>query len=321
MMTKEPLVSIVIPAYKTTYLQQAITSAINQTYENIEIIVVNDKSPFDIREIVEKNGSNKIKYFENAENIGGKDLVAQWNHCVKFSKGEFICLLCDDDVYEPEYIDTLIGLAKQYPSCNVFRSGVVIINQKGDVCDYYPSSPESESVLEYIWHVSKQYRRQSISEFLIRRERFEACNGYFNTPLAWGADYISIYHFAKDGGIVSTNKRLVRFRQSGENISSSPKDKHILEKLRAWIIKHDETERIIRECNPNSIDLYLELNDNYIHEQRKGLLPGMNMNDFLCLLKHPNEYGVTRRMLFKAVYTRIVWGIESRLLGTRHDSK
>ena len=66
-MEKQPLVSIIIPVYNgSNYIKEAIDSAINQTYSNIEIIVVNDGSNDNgaTAKIVKKYG-NKVKYFEN----------------------------------------------------------------------------------------------------------------------------------------------------------------------------------------------------------------------------------------------------------------
>ena len=129
-MHKNELVSIVIPAYKATYLKETIESALQQTYSNIEVIVVNDKSPYDISSIVRSFNDRRIRYYENEENIGGKDLVAQWNRCLSYAKGEYFCLLCDDDIYTPTFVEEMLRLAEKYPNCNVFRGRAVVIDKE-----------------------------------------------------------------------------------------------------------------------------------------------------------------------------------------------
>ena len=96
-------VSVILPAYKSAYLNQAIESILNQTYTNFELIIVDDASPEDIKEVVSKFSDKRIKYYKNQENIGGKSLVAQWNHCMQYASGEYFVLAADDDIYHTEF--------------------------------------------------------------------------------------------------------------------------------------------------------------------------------------------------------------------------
>lgn len=218
-MTRTPLVSIAIPAYKSVFLRQAIDSVLAQTFADWELIIVNDASPDPISMIVNGYTDSRISYYANATNIGRENPAANWNRCLELAKGEFFCLLCDDDCYEPSFLDEMLAIANKYPDVSVFRSRAKIINEDGDVLDYYPSAPEWESCSDYIWHKESRVRRQSISEFLLRRTYICNLGGYFSLPKAWFADEISIYRFAQENGIVSVNRPLFRFRASRQNIS------------------------------------------------------------------------------------------------------
>lgn len=109
-----PLVSIIIPVYNgSNYLKEAIDSALAQTYENIEIIVVNDGSTDDTEEIALSYG-NKIRYFSK-ENGG---VASALNLAIKNSNGEYISWLSHDDVYSPNKIAKQISKIKDLKDKN-----------------------------------------------------------------------------------------------------------------------------------------------------------------------------------------------------------
>ena len=56
----KPLISIIIPAYKDTYLDECINSIIKQSYDNWQLIVVNDGSPYNLDTIINKYNDNRI---------------------------------------------------------------------------------------------------------------------------------------------------------------------------------------------------------------------------------------------------------------------
>ena len=227
-----PKVSIAIPAYKAAFLDQAIDSVLAQTFTNWELIIVNDKSPEPITEIVERYTDSRIRYYVNETNIGYEDPAVNWNKCLGYAKGEFFALLCDDDFYEPTFIEELLRLANKYSDVAVFRSRAKIINENNQALDYYPSAPEWESCTDYLWHKVSRKRNQTISEFLLRRKQICALGGYSSLPKAWFADEISICRFAQERGIASSNHLLTMFRISRDNISGE-NNRNIRQKVRA----------------------------------------------------------------------------------------
>jgi glycosyltransferase involved in cell wall biosynthesis len=251
------MVTIAIPAYKATYLEAAIQSAINQTYRDIEVVVVNDKSPNDITSIVKSFDDERIRYFINEENIGGKDLVAQWNKCLSYARGEFFCLLCDDDLYTPSFVEEMIALSEKHPLADVFRGRVKMISGDGKLADIFTSSPEYEATYDYMWQKWKGTRRQTVSEFMIRTSRARAVGGYYSLPRGWGSDSLSVFLFSMANGIVSTNKILVSFRQSGQNISSSSRD-DAEQKICAAELYREKCRELISGCEDENLRAMLE---------------------------------------------------------------
>src|SRR5690606_26177114 len=101
-------ISFVLPAYKARFLKQAIESILNQTYSHFELIIVDDVSPEDLYAIVSCYEDSRIHYYRNKENIGGKSLVSQWNHCMQYAQGDYLVMAADDDIYHPNFLKSCV---------------------------------------------------------------------------------------------------------------------------------------------------------------------------------------------------------------------
>ena len=115
-----PKVSIIIPVYNgSNYLKSAIDSALSQTYENIEIIVVNDGSKDNgATDTIAKSYGNKIRYFVK-ENGGVSTAL---NLGIEKMSGEYFSWLSHDDMYYPKKIE------KQVEQLEKTRSDLIIIS-------------------------------------------------------------------------------------------------------------------------------------------------------------------------------------------------
>jgi hypothetical protein len=71
--------SFIMPCYKRQFLGKAIESILAQTYDDFELVVVNDASPEKLYEVVNSISDPRLRYEENITNLGGRDLVACWN--------------------------------------------------------------------------------------------------------------------------------------------------------------------------------------------------------------------------------------------------
>ena len=103
MSTYNPLVSIVIPVYKgANYMREAIDSALNQTYKNIEIIVVNDGSPDDGEtERIALSYGDRVRYFYKPN--GG--CASALNYGISQMKGQWFSWLSHDDAYTYDKVE------------------------------------------------------------------------------------------------------------------------------------------------------------------------------------------------------------------------
>ena len=89
---KRELVTIAIPAYKADFLCDAISSALNQSYPFIELLIIDDDSPYDINGIVCQFHDNRIRYCRNKTNLGSESAAHNWNKCLDEAKGEYFVL-------------------------------------------------------------------------------------------------------------------------------------------------------------------------------------------------------------------------------------
>jgi glycosyltransferase involved in cell wall biosynthesis len=122
-----PLVSVIIPAYnRANILPRAINSVLNQTYQDFEIIIVDDNSTDDTEDIVKKISDGRIQYIKNQKNVGAA--VAR-NVGIESSKGKYIAFLDSDDEWLPEKLSKQIRLFENSSSnVGVVYSGLTIID-------------------------------------------------------------------------------------------------------------------------------------------------------------------------------------------------
>lgn len=108
-----PTVSICIPTYNgSKYLSDCIKSAQNQTYKQLEILIVDDQSQDDSNTIAKhfQKSDQRIRVYQNSERKG---LVGNWNECLRLSKGEYIKFHFQDDLMRSDAIEQMLSLMDQ----------------------------------------------------------------------------------------------------------------------------------------------------------------------------------------------------------------
>jgi glycosyltransferase involved in cell wall biosynthesis len=121
-MQKTPIVSVLVPTYNyARYLDEAIQSVLNQTFKDFELIIVDDQSTDNTDEIIEKYLEDpRISYYKNPKNLG---LVANFNRCMEYSKGEYLKFLLADDKLHPTLLEKFVAIMNAYPSVSLVTCG------------------------------------------------------------------------------------------------------------------------------------------------------------------------------------------------------
>jgi len=103
---KEPKISIIITYYNLgKYIKDCIASILNQSYQNFEVIVVNDKSDEENSKILDEINHEKVKILNSSKNNGQLSAFCKG---LKQAKGEFVCMVDADDILLPNYLKTLL---------------------------------------------------------------------------------------------------------------------------------------------------------------------------------------------------------------------
>ena len=224
-----------LAAYKAKFLKDSISSILNQSYADFKLIVSDDCSPEDLKSIVDSFKDDRMVYRRNEVNIGGKDLVAHWNLLVDLVDTEFLIMASDDDVYEHGFLAEIDRLVCKYPTVDEFRARVQMINENEEVFWEDLHYEEYQTQLKFC----TTNPNTCIANNVFRTSALKAIGGFVNFPMAWGADMATEMALSTNG-VVSTDKILFNFRQSGLNISSVKRNKASdLKKLEAVFLFHE----------------------------------------------------------------------------------
>lgn len=184
-----PLVSVIIPAFNSEkYIEQTIDSALNQTYKNFELIIVDDGSTDRTLEIVKQlsEKDNRIKYYSIPP--AGRPSVPR-NFGIQKANGEFIAFLDSDDLWHKEKLDYQVKYLLQNQDKLFVYSMCVTFGEVSFFSPFY-------EVLPLLFKVSRNYddlinKGNSIqpSTVLIMKEQLLAVNGFDEDPELKVEDY------------------------------------------------------------------------------------------------------------------------------------
>ena len=215
--------SIVIPAYKAEFLEEAIESCLSQRYEDYEIIIVDDASPEHLDGIVARFVDARIRYYRNDVNCGALNVVDNWNICLSYCTGEYVICMGDDDRLLPNCLMEYATLIEKFPDLNVYHAWTEIIDENGNFVKLLEPRPVFESCMSLIWN-RWNGRSQFIGDFCFRVSDLREKGGFFKLPEACGSDDISVVRAAWLGGIANTQSVCFEYRNSSRTISKGVKD-------------------------------------------------------------------------------------------------
>ena len=271
------LVSVIIPSYNhSQWISCAIESVLNQSYNNIELIIVDDGSTDGSHDVIHRFRDDKrVKIILNSHNIGQGNCI---NQGLNEAGGDYICLLPSDDWYYPDAISMLVSKFDELPNCFGIVYGPTdrYIEASGDLWHsdrrLYRGDVKSQLINDwgFVSPMSPMYRKNVLIEFpMLDGYRAEGESILFKIATKYLFDYIP-----EVVGVM---------RQHTYNTGS----KHLLmaeETIRWW------TDYLESDC---ACDYYI---------QRRGDILGFIYRVYgLTILRFTPEVVIARRLLINAV--------------------
>ncbi len=126
---RDPKVSVIMAAYNHAgYIGEAISSVLAQSWQDLELIVVDDGSKDRTKEVVTSFEDCRIRYIhqENQGQSGAR------NTGIAYASGEYICFLDDDDLWLPNYLETVMAVLQSRPDVDALYAAYQIIDSEGN---------------------------------------------------------------------------------------------------------------------------------------------------------------------------------------------
>lgn len=130
----EPKVSVIMPAYNAeAYLEESVKSLRNQTFQDWELLLVDDCSKDDTAKLAKEiaKGDSRIKFIQKERNSGSADTR---NKGIEMAKGEFISFLDADDLWENDFLEKMISHMEKHNSPFSFASYKIIDENGVEFC-------------------------------------------------------------------------------------------------------------------------------------------------------------------------------------------
>ncbi len=296
-------ISITIPAYKSAYLADAIESCLKQTYNNFEIIIVDDASPEDLYSIVSQYNDIRIHYYRNEKNYGVLNVVDNWNTCLKYCSGDYVICMGDDDRLLPCCLQEYIKLIDKYPGLGLYHAWTEMIDEDGNFLRIQERRPEWESVYSLLWHRIEKSRKVYIGDWLFEINLLKENGGFYKIPMAWGSDEVSAYRAAIPAGVANTQVLCFQYRENRLTLSKSKNGDykmHGLIKKKEWIIDFlrkeptDVLDKKYYKLLPSAVDKFFKRK--FAETMKEDML--FSPIRLFHWIKYRKEYNVSLSLIF-----------------------
>lgn len=248
-----PLFSIAIPAFKIDFFEECLQSVLQQSYQDFEVIIVNDASPDPLEDVVSKYDDPRIVYKKNEVGFGGYNVCGNWTECLKLATGKYFMCIGDDDKLLPDCLEKYVELIKQYPDFKIYHAGTQFINEKSEIINLQEPRPKVESAWSMIWHRWFLNRSIIIGDFLFQTAFLKEQGGFIWLPYAWGSDECTAFFIAARGcGIANMQDFAFQYRYNDKSISNSRK--YHKEKVAAYYQEKEWIESFLVEEPTDPVD-------------------------------------------------------------------
>lgn len=214
-----PKVSVILPAYNAEkYIKEAIDSILSQTFQDFELLVLNDCSKDRTEEIIRSYADERIVYLKNEKNMG---VAATLNKGLAAAKGEYVARMDADDISLPERFARQVEYLDAHPAVAVVGSALEIFGE--DVPGEIRRFSENPKQMKVDLLFSSGLAHPSV---MIRRSVIRDLGGY-DLEFEGLEDYELWCRVARHHELSALPEILFRYRVHGSQVTRNPSEKYL----------------------------------------------------------------------------------------------
>jgi glycosyltransferase involved in cell wall biosynthesis len=260
-----PKVSVIIPTYnRASLIAQTLQSVLAQTFHDFEVIVIDDGSKDNTRDVIAGFKDPRIRYMYH-ENAG---VAAARNTGIKASGGEYVSFLDSDDVLQPNALELSVAVLEKNPQTAFSHGNAYIMDEKQRVFGLRNRTEKDSYIIDGKEEIRKALRRGNhitTSTVLARRQNLEKA-GLFDTSFTSGSEDFDLWvRLAGTGDVAYIAAPLIIYRMHARSISGTQKMTE-LEKNNSIIYEKIFSDPVLgayfaSERDNSYLKLYLRLAD------------------------------------------------------------
>lgn len=248
-----PTVSVIVPNYNhAPFLRQRIDSILGQSFQDFELILLDDCSTDGSRDIMEDYRDNPhVSHVVYGESNSGS-AFRQWDKGIELAQGEWVWIAESDDYAEPTFLERLMAEVYKVPDCVLAYSATYWVDLQGQKLW---ETPASDKVNTYD---GRDFIRQklavcnsiaNVSECIFRRDNFHPAESDRYEQMRLCGDWFFYVLLAEQGSVVEVEEPLSYYRQHNSNISSEAEHRGL-----TFLEGADVLEYMIEHCGLKSGD-------------------------------------------------------------------
>lgn len=215
----KPFISVCMPSYNQgNLIGESIESVLNQTYENFELIILDNASTDNSIDVIRSYTDPRIRLYQNEQNIG---CYNNCNKAIEYARGEFIAFLHSDDLYDKNFLEEIVKAYNTNPDKKIFLSAIYKMDQLlGTLSPCYPyKSSGVKTQKEVLIGLAYENNIGNGISVVIHKDCINKVGG-FNSEFSYAADYDLFMRLANEYEFVYINKALAYYRLHPYNLTN-----------------------------------------------------------------------------------------------------
>lgn len=217
--------AIVIPFFKIDFFEETLKSVAAQTNKNFTLYIGNDASLNNPLPLIDKYFKKEdYQYFDYKENLGGKNLVLQWERILKNVTEEWFQILGDDDMIEESFVEEFYQCLPKVQSYSISAIKFMHewVDEENKTLEIFDYKKETINAVDFFINKYLNEVKSSLSENIFQTKILRKY-GFAKIPLAWGSDDLALMCFSNYKDFFYNRKSVVKVRISSSSISGSEK--------------------------------------------------------------------------------------------------